>query len=80
MVVVSRFIVHHAARDCASISRRAILDCSLFHNAVITERIMKVIRYLSRYIYNNDTNVRFIKEIYFRELFLSNKNPNNHNH
>lgn len=43
MVVVSRFIVHHAARDCASVSRRAILGDTLFHNAAGTERIMKVI-------------------------------------
>jgi len=35
---LSRFIVHHAARDCASVSQRVILGDILFHNAAVTER------------------------------------------
>lgn len=49
---LSRFIVHHAARDCASVSRRVILGDILFHNAAVTEYNYELFRYLLHYIYN----------------------------
>lgn len=56
MVVVSRFIVHHAMYDCAFVSRRTILDSILLfcftHNAKVIEHIIHL--YLDIY-YMPDT-------------------------